>query len=132
MTQEEIAAESRLCSRTVRYALGKLEDDFVTSRVCLEDAASRSTLSGTDHSLPRSTRTDRLLGTTTIVLECAGGDAAAVDTNERPICPSLTRGHRAFPRETPQNSRGAPVSSLTELSVPINRQIQPERALVIV
>ncbi|OVE86003.1 MarR family transcriptional regulator [Natronolimnobius baerhuensis] len=38
MTQEEIAAESRLCSRTVRYALGKLEDDFVTSRVCLEDA----------------------------------------------------------------------------------------------
>ncbi|NGM71537.1 MarR family transcriptional regulator [Natronolimnobius sp. AArcel1] len=38
MTQEEIATESRLCSRTVRYALGKLEDDFVSSRVCLEDA----------------------------------------------------------------------------------------------
>lgn len=39
MTQEEIAVESRLCSRTVRYALGKLEDqDLVTSRVYLEDA----------------------------------------------------------------------------------------------
>ncbi|MFP8952648.1 MarR family transcriptional regulator [Natrialbaceae archaeon A-arb3/5] len=39
MTQEEIAAESRLCSRTVRYALGKLEDhDLVASRVHLEDA----------------------------------------------------------------------------------------------
>lgn len=39
MTQEEIAAESRLCARTVRYALGKLEEgDLVTSRVHLEDA----------------------------------------------------------------------------------------------
>ncbi|ELZ16091.1 hypothetical protein C477_16395 [Haloterrigena salina JCM 13891] len=39
MTQEEIAAESRLCARTVRYALGKLEDaGLVTSRVHLEDA----------------------------------------------------------------------------------------------
>ena len=39
MTQEEIAAESRLCARTVRYALGKLEDEgLVTSRVHLEDA----------------------------------------------------------------------------------------------
>ncbi len=39
MTQEEIAGESRLCSRTVRYALGKLEDEeLVTSRVYLEDA----------------------------------------------------------------------------------------------
>ena len=39
MTQEEIADESRLCSRTVRYALGKLEDaGFVASRVHLEDA----------------------------------------------------------------------------------------------
>jgi len=39
LTQEEIAAESRLCSRTVRYALGKLEDqDLIASRVCLEDA----------------------------------------------------------------------------------------------
>lgn len=39
MTQEEIAAESRLCSRTVRYALGKLEtEELVTSRVYLEDA----------------------------------------------------------------------------------------------
>ncbi|QLK26743.1 MarR family transcriptional regulator [Natrinema zhouii] len=39
MTQERIAAESRLCPRTVRYALGKLEDGgIVTSRVCLEDA----------------------------------------------------------------------------------------------
>ncbi|WP_049925555.1 MarR family transcriptional regulator [Halopiger goleimassiliensis] len=39
MTQAEIAAESRLCSRTVRYALGKLEEqDLVASRVCLEDA----------------------------------------------------------------------------------------------
>ena len=39
MTQEEIAAESRLCSRTVRYGLGKLEnEELVTSRVSLEDA----------------------------------------------------------------------------------------------
>ena len=39
MTQEEIAAESRLCARTVRYALGKLEgEDLVSSRVYLEDA----------------------------------------------------------------------------------------------
>lgn len=39
MTQEEIATESRLCSRTVRYALGKLEsEDLVTSRVSLADA----------------------------------------------------------------------------------------------
>ncbi len=39
MTQEEIAGESRLCSRTVRYALGKLEDEqLVASRVYLEDA----------------------------------------------------------------------------------------------
>ncbi|WP_436346774.1 MarR family transcriptional regulator [Natronorubrum sp. FCH18a] len=39
MTQEEIAGESRLCSRTVRYALGKLENEqLVTSRVYLEDA----------------------------------------------------------------------------------------------
>ncbi|WP_226042315.1 helix-turn-helix domain-containing protein [Natrinema sp. DC36] len=39
LTQERIAAESRLCPRTVRYALGKLEDGgLVTSRVCLEDA----------------------------------------------------------------------------------------------
>ncbi|SEV82321.1 ATP-binding protein [Natrinema salifodinae] len=39
LTQEGIAAESRLCPRTVRYALGKLEDqDLVSSRVCLEDA----------------------------------------------------------------------------------------------
>lgn len=39
MTQEEIAGESRLCPRTVRYALGKLEDEeLVTSRVYLEDA----------------------------------------------------------------------------------------------
>ena len=39
MTQEEIATESRLCARTVRYALGKLEDaEFVSSRACLEDA----------------------------------------------------------------------------------------------
>ncbi|RKD97334.1 helix-turn-helix domain-containing protein [Halopiger aswanensis] len=39
MTQEEIAAESRLCARTVRYALGKLEDaECIASRVCLEDA----------------------------------------------------------------------------------------------
>lgn len=39
MTQEEIADESRLCSRTVRYALGKLEDgNLVASRVYLEDA----------------------------------------------------------------------------------------------
>jgi len=39
LTQERIADESRLCPRTVRYALGKLEDGgLVTSRVCLEDA----------------------------------------------------------------------------------------------
>ncbi|RQH00376.1 MarR family transcriptional regulator [Natrarchaeobius oligotrophus] len=39
MTQEEIASESRLCSRTVRYALGKLDEhDLVASRVSLEDA----------------------------------------------------------------------------------------------
>ncbi|SIS00960.1 ATP-binding protein [Natronorubrum thiooxidans] len=39
MTQEEIAAESRLCSRTVRYGLGKLENEgLVSSRVYLEDA----------------------------------------------------------------------------------------------
>ncbi|RQG97078.1 helix-turn-helix domain-containing protein [Natrarchaeobius chitinivorans] len=39
MTQEEIVTESRLCSRTVRYALGKLEDgDLIDSRVHLEDA----------------------------------------------------------------------------------------------
>ena len=39
MTQEEIADESRLCARTVRYALGKLEDaELVASRVYLEDA----------------------------------------------------------------------------------------------
>ena len=39
LTQADIAAESRLCPRTVRYALGKLEDrDVVESRVHLEDA----------------------------------------------------------------------------------------------
>ncbi|ELY87916.1 hypothetical protein C483_16453 [Natrialba hulunbeirensis JCM 10989] len=39
LTQEELAAESRLCSRTVRYALGKLETaGQVDSRVCLQDA----------------------------------------------------------------------------------------------
>ncbi|ELY80541.1 MarR family transcriptional regulator [Natrinema pallidum] len=39
LTQEGIAAESRLCSRTVRYALGKLEEqDLISSRACLEDA----------------------------------------------------------------------------------------------
>ncbi|ELY95266.1 hypothetical protein C482_16513 [Natrialba chahannaoensis JCM 10990] len=39
LTQEELAAESRLCSRTVRYALGKLEKaEQVDSRVCLQDA----------------------------------------------------------------------------------------------
>ncbi len=39
LTQEGIAAESRLCPRTVRYALGKLEDrELIASRVCLEDA----------------------------------------------------------------------------------------------
>lgn len=39
MTQEEIAAESRLCPRTVRYALGTLRDhDVVESRVSLADA----------------------------------------------------------------------------------------------
>ncbi|QFU85042.1 ATP-binding protein [Natronorubrum aibiense] len=39
MTQEEIATESRLCPRTVRYGIGKLEnEDLVTSRISLEDA----------------------------------------------------------------------------------------------
>ncbi|MDG5819918.1 MarR family transcriptional regulator [Natronococcus sp. A-GB7] len=39
MTQEEIALESRLCPRTVRYALGTLTDhDVVDSRVSLDDA----------------------------------------------------------------------------------------------
>ncbi|SEH18041.1 hypothetical protein SAMN04487967_3566 [Natronorubrum sediminis] len=39
MTQEEIATESRLCPRTVRYALGKLESEaLVASRVSLADA----------------------------------------------------------------------------------------------
>ncbi|MFC4541788.1 MarR family transcriptional regulator [Halosolutus amylolyticus] len=39
LTQDEIARESRLCARTVRYALGKLEGaDLVASRVCLNDA----------------------------------------------------------------------------------------------
>lgn len=39
LTQEGLAAESRLCSRTVRYALGTLEDEgLVASRVSLEDA----------------------------------------------------------------------------------------------
>ncbi|ADD06597.1 NP_1176A family transcription regulator [Natrialba magadii ATCC 43099] len=39
LTQEELAAESRLCSRTVRYALGKLENaEHVDSRVSLQDA----------------------------------------------------------------------------------------------
>ncbi|TMT86926.1 MarR family transcriptional regulator [Haloterrigena sp. H1] len=39
LTQEELAAESRLCPRTVRYALGRLEDHgVVTSRACLADA----------------------------------------------------------------------------------------------
>ena len=39
LTQGEIATESRLCSRTVRYALAKLEDgDLVNRRSCLDDA----------------------------------------------------------------------------------------------
>ena len=39
MTQDCIATESRLCPRTVRYALGKLENQgMVTSRVNLKDA----------------------------------------------------------------------------------------------
>ncbi|MDJ1434111.1 MarR family transcriptional regulator [Halostagnicola sp. A-GB9-2] len=39
MTQEEIVAESRLCSRTVRYGLRKLENEaIVDSRVSLDDA----------------------------------------------------------------------------------------------
>lgn len=39
MTQDRIATESRLCPRTVRYALGKLENQgMVTSRVNLKDA----------------------------------------------------------------------------------------------
>ncbi len=39
LTQGEIATESRLCSRTVRYALSTLEDgDVVNRRSCLDDA----------------------------------------------------------------------------------------------
>lgn len=39
LTQEEIAIESRLCPRTVRYALGKLEEQgLISSRVHLRDA----------------------------------------------------------------------------------------------
>lgn len=39
LTQAEIAAESRLCPRTVRYALKKLErNGIVDSRVHLADA----------------------------------------------------------------------------------------------
>lgn len=39
LTQEEIVSESRLCARTVRYALSKLdEEDLVASRVSLDDA----------------------------------------------------------------------------------------------
>ncbi|WP_408957944.1 MarR family transcriptional regulator [Natrinema sp. 74] len=39
LTQEDVVAESRLCPRTARYALGKLEDSgLVTRRACLEDA----------------------------------------------------------------------------------------------
>lgn len=39
LTQEGLVTESRLCPRTVRYALGTLEDDgLVASRVSLEDA----------------------------------------------------------------------------------------------
>lgn len=39
MTQETLAAESRLCSRTVRYGLRKLENEgVVTSRASLDDA----------------------------------------------------------------------------------------------
>ncbi|ELY54735.1 ATP-binding protein [Natronococcus jeotgali] len=39
MTQAEIAAESRLCPRTVRHALGTLADrGVVDSRACLADA----------------------------------------------------------------------------------------------
>jgi DNA-binding MarR family transcriptional regulator len=39
MTQEEIAAESRLCPRTVRYAIGILEEEtIVSSRRSLADA----------------------------------------------------------------------------------------------
>ena len=39
LTQGEIARESRLCSRTVRYAVGVLEEHgLVSSRVSLEDA----------------------------------------------------------------------------------------------
>jgi DNA-binding MarR family transcriptional regulator len=39
LTQEAIAAESRLCSRTVRYALGTLEEEeLVSSRTSLADA----------------------------------------------------------------------------------------------
>ncbi|MCU4924917.1 MarR family winged helix-turn-helix transcriptional regulator [Halobacteria archaeon AArc-dxtr1] len=39
MTQAELVAASRLCPRTVRYALGKLADvDLVTSRVHMGDA----------------------------------------------------------------------------------------------
>ena len=39
LTQGEIARESRLCLRTVRYAVGVLEEHgLVSSRVSLEDA----------------------------------------------------------------------------------------------
>lgn len=39
LTQADIAAESRLCPRTVRYALKQLDDEgVVESRVHLEDA----------------------------------------------------------------------------------------------
>ncbi|MFP9193659.1 MarR family transcriptional regulator [Natrialbaceae archaeon A-CW1-1] len=39
MTQSEIATESRLCSRTVRYAVTKLEAaDCIDSRASLRDA----------------------------------------------------------------------------------------------
>ena len=39
LTQAELAAESRLCPRTVRYALGRLEEQgVVTSHACLADA----------------------------------------------------------------------------------------------
>ncbi|WP_254530985.1 MarR family transcriptional regulator [Natrinema gelatinilyticum] len=50
LTQAGIVAESRLCPRTVRYALGKLEDrELVTSRACLEDARkSRYRISETE------------------------------------------------------------------------------------
>ena len=39
LTQAELVAESRLCPRTVRYALGRLEErGVVTSHACLADA----------------------------------------------------------------------------------------------